>query len=82
MVRTQIQLEQDQLRRIRELAHQEGISIAEVIRRAVDQMLQDTEQARRWKKERALSAVGRFASGLQDVSQAHDRYLEDAFDPR
>jgi hypothetical protein len=82
MVRTQIQLQEDQLRRVRELAHREGISISEVIRRAVERVLEEGERERRWQKERALSAVGRFASGLREVSREHDRYLEEAFDPR
>lgn len=82
MVRTQIQLEEAQWQQLRDIAHREGISVAEAVRRAVDRMLEEHQQAQRWQKERALSVVGHFASGLPDVSEAHDRYLEEAFDPR
>ncbi|PZA07010.1 MULTISPECIES: CopG family transcriptional regulator [unclassified Meiothermus] len=82
MIRTQIQLEENQLRRLRELAYREGISVSEAIRRAVECMLKDESQEWKGRKERALRAVGRFASGLQDVSRSHDRYLEEAFDSR
>ncbi len=82
MTRTQIQLTEDQMRRVRALAQKERVSIAEVIRRAVVRMLEESDQEQRWRKERALGAVGRFASGLTDVSRRHDTYLEDAFDPR
>ncbi|AWR86581.1 ribbon-helix-helix domain-containing protein [Meiothermus taiwanensis] len=82
MVRTQIQLEEAQWQQLREIAHHEGISVAEAVRRAVDGMLKEKQKAYRWRKEQALAAVGRFASGLQDVSKNHDRYLEEAFDPR
>lgn len=82
MVRTQIQLEEAQWQQLREIAHREGISVAEAVRRAVDNMLEEKQKAYRWRKEQALGVVGRFASGLQDVSENHDRYLEEAFDPR
>ncbi|MCX8088267.1 MAG: ribbon-helix-helix domain-containing protein [Meiothermus ruber] len=82
MVRTQIQLEEAQWQQLREIAHREGISIAEAVRRAVDGMLEEKQKAYRWRKEQALGVVGRFASGLRDVSKNHDRYLEEAFDPR
>jgi hypothetical protein len=31
------------------------------------------------RKRRALAAVGRFHSGLADLSEAHDRYLEEVY---
>ncbi|GIW27739.1 MAG: hypothetical protein KatS3mg070_1102 [Meiothermus sp.] len=82
MVRTQVQLGEAQWQQLREMAQREGISVAEAVRRAVDRMLEEKQQAYRWRKEQALGVVGRFASGLQDVSKNHDRYLEEAFDPR
>ncbi|WP_460171146.1 ribbon-helix-helix domain-containing protein [Thermus sp. FJN-A] len=77
MVRTQVQLTEAQWARLKAKAHAEGVSLAELVRRAVEQFLEREgyeEQA-----QRALLAVGRFASGQGDVSEAHDRYLEEAF---
>ncbi len=76
MVRTQVQLTEEQAQRLKALAQEEGVSLAELVRRAVEGYLQEkgngsfSERA-----ERALAVVGRFASGLTDVGQEHDRYL-------
>jgi hypothetical protein len=80
MVRTQIQLTNDQSRKLKELAAKEGVSVAELIRNSVDIMLKanagmDDDEKRR----RALAAAGRFHTGNADLAEAHDRYLEQAF---
>ncbi len=76
MMRTQVQLTEEQARRLRALAREEGVSLAEMVRRAVEGYLQEKENGGFAERaERALAAVGRFASGLRDVSQEHDRYL-------
>jgi hypothetical protein len=80
MVRTQIQLTERQARLLRSLAARQGISMAELIRRTVDGMVQaqaavTTDE----RKRRALAVVGRFGSGRADVSRHHDRDLAEAF---
>ena len=82
MVRTQIQLDDDQARAVRNLAAIEGKSVAEVIRMAVDLLLGSTRRPNRAElKRRALAAAGRFRSGLGDVAAGHDRYLEESYRP-
>jgi len=81
MVRTQIQLTEQQARAVKAIAAAEGISVAEAIRRAIDGMTQsrsalDTEERRR----RALRIVGKFRSGKRDVSKRHDAYLTEAYE--
>lgn len=81
MVRTQIQLTEQQARAVKAIAAAQGISVAEAIRRAIDMMAQsrsavDTEERRR----RALGIVGKFRSGKRDVSKRHDAYLTEAYD--
>jgi len=80
-VRTQIQLTESQARRVRSLARQEGISMAEFIRRCVDRALERDEPDREVLYERAAGAVGRFEDRekADDVAEEHDRYLEDAY---
>jgi len=73
MVRTRIQLTEAQAESLRALAIQQGCSLAELIRRAVDSMarsvvIADAAERRR----RALAVAGRFTSGRSDVSAAHD----------
>ena len=80
MVRTQIQLTEEQVRALRVLAASRGQSMAEVIRQALDRMLSDEAGSDSEElHQRALEAAGRFRSGLGDLSVEHDRYLEDAF---
>jgi hypothetical protein len=80
MIRTQIQLTQHQSQALKSLAAQRGISIAELIRQSVDNLIQasgdvsDDERNRR-----AVAAAGRFRSGHTDLSVDHDRYLAEAY---
>lgn len=72
MQRTVIQLEEQQGRALRRLAAERGVSVAALIREAVDAFLARSSDAARW--ERALRAPT-YASGASDVSEEHDRYL-------
>jgi hypothetical protein len=82
MVRTQIQLTNDQARRLRAEARERGISLAEVIRRYVDQGLAAEAPHREALYERATRIVGRYRDrrGARDVGRKHDQYLDEAFE--
>jgi predicted DNA-binding ribbon-helix-helix protein len=81
MIRTQIQLKEEQARKLKKIAAQRKVSMAELIRQGVDGILAEEAGAdREERKERALAAAGRFASGLRDVSAEHDRHLAEAFE--
>jgi uncharacterized protein with von Willebrand factor type A (vWA) domain len=82
MVRTQIQLTEQQARRLRAQAHQRGVSLAEMVRRCVDRGLEDEGTDRAGLYERAARVVGRYPdrSGTRNVSGRHDRYLDEAFE--
>jgi predicted transcriptional regulator len=80
MVRTQIQLTKEQTNALKKLALVRHLSIAELIRQAVDAMIKtstviDAEERRK----RAIAVVGRFSSGKKDISREHDKYLAEAF---
>jgi hypothetical protein len=84
MIRTQIQLTEEQSRRVKAIAEREEISMAEVIRRAVDAWLVvHGEMSMEEKRRRALAVVtemkGRFHSGHSDISVNHDAYLAEAY---
>lgn len=81
MVRTQIQLTEQQVRRLRSQAREQGISLAEIIRRCVDGGLADAAPGRADLYTRAASAVGRFSDrhGARDLARRHDRYLDEAY---
>ena len=76
MVRTQVQLTEEQARALRSVAAEQGVSMAAVIRDLIEQGLRTPDAVR---KARALSVAGRFASGSRSVSRDHDRELEQAF---
>lgn len=82
MVRTQIQLTEQQARRLRRQARDRGVSLAEMVRRCVDRGLADDRSDRAALYERAAQLVGRLADrgGTRDISARHDRYLDEAFE--
>ncbi len=76
MVRTQIQLTEEQVKALKKIALSRHLSIAEIIRQAVDTVIRtntmvDIEERRK----RAIDIVGRFSSGKRDISRKHDTYL-------
>ena len=80
MVRTQIQLTEEQVNTLKKLSISRHLSMAELIRQAVDNLIKsntaiDIEERRK----RALAIAGKFSSGKQDISQEHDKYLAEAF---
>jgi len=80
MVRTQIQLTEDQAEALKKIAQSRHLSVAELIRKAVDTIIKsstvvDSEE----RHKRAMEIVGRFSSGKRDISKKHDLYLTDAY---
>ena len=80
MIRTQIQLTEQQAQTLKALAKAQGVSVADLIRRGVDHILHTeliapTEERYR----RALAAVGRFRSDVTDLAAEHDRYSTGAY---
>ena len=78
MIRTQVQLTESQVRRLREHARRSGISVVEAIRRCVDQSLAGADEREPgWR--RMLAVAGAFADPCTDVSEQHNELLADAF---
>lgn len=82
MVRTQIQLEEHQARRLKSVARQKGVSMAEIVRRLVDRGLDNEKTDRAELYSRAAGLIGRFPDreDADDLAEDHDRYLEQAFE--
>ena len=80
MIRTQIQLTAEQSKRLKAAAARKKISMAELIRRGVEVILeQELEPSSDECIARALAAAGRFRSGHPDVARRHDEYLGQAY---
>ena len=80
MVRTQIQLTEEQSRFLKRLAAERDVSVASLIREAIER-LKDSKDGpdREELKRRALSVVGMFRSGKSDISVNHDKYLAEIY---
>ena len=80
MVRTQIQLKEEQAKAIKRIALSRHLSVAELIRRAVDTLIKSSPVADPEEKlKRALEIVGKFSSEKHDIARRHDKYLADAY---
>jgi hypothetical protein len=80
MVRTQIQLTEEQSRAVKRLAADRGVSIAEIIRESVDAFLRAGGAPTREEiLDRTLAGVGALRGGPSDMSTNHDKYLAEAF---
>ena len=80
MIRTQIQLQEDQINALKKIAAEKQISLAELIRKAVDTVIKsgavpDYEERRK----RAIDIAGKFHSGKNDIALRHDEYLSEAY---
>lgn len=79
MVRTQIQITDDQARSLKRLAAKEGKSVAELIRISVDKLLRAAgAHDPKIVRQKALAATGKL-SGPQNLAKDHDDYLAEAF---
>ena len=81
MIRTQIQLEDRQMAALKELAAILNVSVAELVRRAVDLLVANQHgPSPNEQRTRALAALGQFSSGHADIAEEHDRYLSEAYE--
>jgi hypothetical protein len=79
MIRTQIQIKEDQIKWLRSKAKDRGVSVSQLIREGIDLYRLREERLPSEKKQKALAAVGRFSSGRPDISARHDDYLANAY---
>ncbi|MCP4655525.1 MAG: CopG family transcriptional regulator [bacterium] len=80
MVRTQVELTDEQSEALASLAAREHVSLGEMVHRAVDLLIQTQHEPKRPDvRRRAIAAAGRYASDRHDVSEAHDQYLAQAY---
>ena len=80
MIRTQIQLTEEQYLQLKQMALKRRRSLATLVREGVEKVLKEAgepnlDEARR----NALSVVGKYHSGAKDGSTHHDRYLSESF---
>jgi hypothetical protein len=83
MIRTIVQLTEEQHRVLKELAAEYNVSVSEMVRRSVDALAQNKPKARSREeiRGRAMAWVGiaRDRDGATDISINHDKYLEEIY---
>lgn len=84
MIRTQIQLEENQYNRLRQLVSDRGISMAAIIRQWIDEKLEDSdgETSRSAVNRGALLVCGKYEDpvGCDRVAEDHDDVLAGAYE--
>ncbi len=68
----QLYLREEQIEALRHLARKRGVSMAELVRQSVDHFLAEAPL----EEEPLWDLVGIGASGVGDLSERHDFYLE------
>jgi len=80
MVKTQVQLTEEQAKALKKIAMQKKIPMAEVIRQGIDFYLRSSGTiSQEEKRQRAIKVIGQFHSGLTDLSEKHDEYLAEMY---
>ena len=75
MIRTQVSLTEEQMRRLRREARRQHVSLAAIIRYAVDRVVPDEDAQRHERIEALLDAAGSAGSGTGTVAREHDEVL-------
>jgi len=76
MIRTQVQLTEEQAQVLKNLASMRQVSVAQLIRQSVDALIRSSREIdAKERRRRAIAAAGRFHSGASDISTKHDEYL-------
>ena len=78
MRRMQVQLRQDQIAALRSESTNSGLTVAALVRQALDDWIARNDRKDRW--QRALALLGTAHSGLGDLAENHDYYLAEDFD--
>ncbi len=80
MVRTQIQLTEEQAAALKRIARARGCSLAELVRQGVELLIaKDPSVSVEKLRERAAAISGKFSSARRDLSRKHDRHLAEAY---
>lgn len=74
MVRTIVQLPENQAAALERAARRRGVSRAAVVREALSELLGPEEAAEDEALKRALAAAGSGSSGIPDLGKRHDDY--------
>ena len=73
--RAQIYIEEDQMRQLKLEAVRERLAISELIRRAIQRLLETKARSVDWERDPLTKTVGRIKLAVTNASVNHDHYL-------
>lgn len=76
VIRTQISLDERQMEGLRELSRRRNVSMAELVREAVDALL-EAPTPDQW--ERASAVIGKYRSDDPNIARDHDAHLDEIY---
>ena len=79
MTQLQIQLTEEQAQRLERLAQRKDRSVSELVQQAVASLLVSEDEAYAEKRRRAAAVIGCVNSGLGDLAERHDDYLDEIY---
>lgn len=74
VIRTQIQIKEEQLEWLKLKAREKGVSLCQLIGESLEHFRERERRVLEDRKRRALAALSPFSSGRKDVSERHDHY--------
>ena len=78
MVRTQIRLTEQQAQKLKSMAAARGISVAELVRQRVDLLIKTAAEPMHQEMVQKLKELaGKYTTGITDLAENHDSYLEE-----
>jgi len=77
MIRTQIEIEDQQMQWLKTVSQETGVAVSQIIRDSISLFREHEERSRLRKK--ASASARNFASGISDISERHDDYLAEAY---
>jgi len=80
MVRTHIQLTDKQAEILKKKAREQKTTVAAIIRGAIERMIiMERNIPDEKQKRRAITAAGKFTTGLKNLARQHDNYLDESY---
>lgn len=73
--RTQIYIDKEQIHQLKLEAEKEHLAVSELIRRAIQYLLETKTRSVNWDSDPLTKSVGRIKLAVSDASMDHDHYL-------
>ncbi|MGE5226776.1 MAG: ribbon-helix-helix protein, CopG family [Planctomycetaceae bacterium] len=82
MIRTQIQLTEEQAAKLKRLAAARDVSMAKVSREAIDRLPERDDRAERFARALEVIRAGGFrdVEGKTEIAERHDEFLADIYE--